>query len=315
MSDLGISAASAAELLMMRQWASDEGWDPGLSDMLAFCAADPSGFLVGRVDGAPIACCSGVRYGRDYGFLGFYISRPEVRGQGFGIALWQAVMAHLAERTVGLDGVVDQQDNYRKSGFKHAFNHIRYSGTPPAGFAGAGGAGGGGRGGDRIASGGEVTPSVTSPGSRRSGGPAGVVLVDGRAVPFRQLADYDRRFFPAEREAFLSLWVSLPGHRSVAALQDGELVGFGVRRPTDSGTRIGPLYSSSEGVAEAVLGGLLEPGEEVAIDVPDVNAAGIKLVEGLGLSPSFECARMYAGGPPPYVDQAGIFGTTTLELG
>jgi ribosomal protein S18 acetylase RimI-like enzyme len=205
-----------------------------------------------------------------------------VRGQGFGIALWQAVMAHLAERTVGLDGVVDQQDNYRKSGFQHALNHVRYSGTPAGGSGSA---------------------------------PAGVELVDGRSVPFRQLADYDRRFFPAERDAFLSLWVGLPGHRSVAALKDGELVGFGVRRPTDSGTRIGPLYSSSEGVAEAVLARLLEAGGEVAVDVPDVNAAAVKLVERFGLEPTFECARMYAGGPAPEVDQAGIFATTTLELG
>jgi hypothetical protein len=140
-------------------------------------------------------------------------------------------------------------------------------------------------------------------------------LVDGRAVPFRQVADYDRRFFPAERDAFLSLWVNLPEHRSVAALQDGELVGFGVLRPTNSGTRIGPLYSSSEGVAEAVLAKLLVPGEEVAIDVPDVNAPAVRLAERLGLSPTFECARMYAGGPPPTVDQPGIFATTTLELG
>ncbi|MFI5708328.1 hypothetical protein [Kribbella sp. NPDC051620] len=129
------------------------------------------------------------------------------------------------------------------------------------------------------------------------------------------MADYDRRFFPAEREGFLALWLSLPGHRSVAALDDGELVGFGVRRPTDSGTRIGPFYSASEGVAEAVLAGLVEPGEEVALDVPDVNAPAIKLAERLGLTPTFECARMYAGGPPPYVDQPGIFATTTLELG
>jgi hypothetical protein len=134
-------------------------------------------------------------------------------------------------------------------------------------------------------------------------------------VPFRQLADYDRRFFPAERDAFLSLWVNLPGHRSVAALKDGELAGFGVLRPTDTGTRIGPLYASSDSIAEAVVSGLTAPGEEVAIDVPDVNAPAIKLAERLGLTPTFECARMYAGGPPPTVDQAGIFATTTLELG
>lgn len=280
MSDLGISAGSVADLHTMRRWAADEGWDPGRSDVLAFGASDPDGFLVGRLDGEPIACCSGVRYGKGYGFLGFYIARPEVRGQGYGIQLWNAVMEHLGGRTVGLDGVVDQQDNYRKSGFQRVLNHVRYSGLPTSAEA-----------------------------------PGGVELVDGRAVPFRQLADYDRRFFPAERDAFLSLWVNLPEHRSLVAMEDGRVVGFGVVRPTDTGSRVGPLYAASEEIAEAVLSGLVVPGQEVAIDVPDVNAPAVKLAERFGLSPTFECARMYAGGPPPEVDQTGIFATTTLELG
>ncbi|HET6292701.1 MAG TPA: GNAT family N-acetyltransferase [Kribbella sp.] len=280
MSELEILAASAADLLTMRRWAADEGWDPGRSDVLAFGAADPSGFLVGRLNGEPIACCSGVRYGTDYGFLGFYIARPEVRGHGYGIQLWNAVMDHLVGRTVGLDGVVDQQENYQKSGFQRALNHVRYSGVPAVGET-----------------------------------PGGVELVDARSVPFRQLAEYDRRFFPAERDAFLSLWVNLPGHRSLVAIQDGRLAGFGVLRPTDSGSRVGPLYAASDEIASAVLAGLVGPGEEVAIDVPDVNAPAVRLAERFGLVPTFECARMYAGGPAPDVDQAGIFATTTLELG
>lgn len=278
MSDLGITTANAEDLLTMRQWAAEEGWDPGQSDVLAFGAADPSGFLFGRLDGEPIACCSGVRYGTDFGFLGFYLARPEVRGQGYGIQLWRAVMEHLAGRTIGLDGVVEQQDNYRKSGFRRVHNHVRYSGVPV----------------------GEA--------------PTGVELVDARTVPFRQLADYDRRFFPAERDAFLSLWVNLPTHRSLVAIQDGQLAGFGVLRPAESSSRIGPLYASSDGIAAALLEGLVRPGEQVAIDVPDVNAPAVKLVERLGLVPTFEGARMYAG-PAPVVDQPGIFATTTLELG
>lgn len=263
----------------MRHWASDEGWDPGRSDLLAFGAADPSGFLVGRLDGEPIACCSGVRYGSDYGFLGFYIARPELRGQGYGIQLWNAVIEQLAGRVVGLDGVVDQQGNYRKSGFERVLNHIRYSGIPMRHAA------------------------------------TGVELIDARSVPFGELADYDRRFFPAERDAFLSLWVNLPGHRSLAALKDGKLAGFGVLRPTDSGSRVGPLYAASDEIAAGLLSGLVTPGQEVALDVPDVNAPAVKLARRFGLSPTFECARMYAGGPAPEVDQAGIFATTTLELG
>jgi hypothetical protein len=78
--------------------------------------------------------------------------------------------------------------------------------------------------------------------------------------------------------------------------------------------RIGPLYAASDRVAEALISGLAEPGMAVAIDVPDVNRPAIKLMESLGFEPTFECARMYAG-PAPEIDQDGIFGTTTLELG
>ena len=65
-----------------------------------------------------------------FAFLGFYIVRPELRGRGFGLRLWQAGLAHAGSRAVGLDGVVAQQDNYRKSGFKLAYRSIRYGGVP-----------------------------------------------------------------------------------------------------------------------------------------------------------------------------------------
>ena len=276
-----ISTASTAEMAKFKEWAGDEGWNPGQSDILAFAAADPSGFFLGRLNGEPVASVSGVRYGAEFGFLGFYIARPSVRGQGYGIQLWQAAMDHLAGLNVGLDGVVDQQENYRKSGFRRALNHVRYEGVPA----------------------GEVAPGD-------------ITLVDGRSVPFGQLAAYDRRFFPAERDAFLSLWVSLPEHTSLAAVRDGELQGFAVLRPAQSGSRIGPLYAASDEVALALVNGLsaTTPGLPVAVDVPDVNTAAVKLVDGLGLKPTFECARMYTG-PIPDIDQFGIYGNTTLELG
>ena len=73
-----------------------------------------------------------VKYGQGFGFLGFYIARPEIRGKGYGIRVWRAGMARLQGRNVGLDGVVAQQDNYRKSGFRLAWNNIRHEGAPPA---------------------------------------------------------------------------------------------------------------------------------------------------------------------------------------
>lgn len=52
----------------------------------------------------------------------------------------------------------------------------------------------------------------------------------------------------------------------------------------------------------------------VAIDVPDINPAAVRLAEQLGLAPSFDTARMYAG-PVPETDRAGLYGITSLELG
>jgi GNAT superfamily N-acetyltransferase len=281
MAHFDIATASAGELPAFRQWAHDERWNPGRSDEIPFHAADPRGFFLGRLNGKPVASAAGVRYGTDYGFLGLYIARPQVRGQGYGIQLWRAAMAHLAGRNVGLDGVVEQQDNYRKSGFRRTWNHIRYEGVPP-----------------------------------REEPARDLTLVDGRTIPFSRLAAYDRRFFPAERDAFLSLWVSLPGHTSLAALQDGRLKGFAVMRPAQSGSRIGPLHASSQDIASALLTGLsaTTPGLPVALDIPDVNPASVKLAQRLGLTPTFECARMYTG-PTPDIDIPGIFATTTLELG
>ncbi|MDT0380470.1 GNAT family N-acetyltransferase [Streptomyces sp. DSM 42041] len=276
-----IGTASAEETAVFREWAHAEGWNPGHSDALALRAADPRGFLVGRLDGRPVSLVSAVRYGTGHGFLGFYLTRPDQRGRGHGSRLWQAAVHRLAGRNVGLDGVVAQQENYRRSGFRRAWTHLRYEGAPPA------------------------------------DAPAGVTLVDGRTVPFGRLADLDRRFFPAPRDAFLALWTSLPGHRALATVRDGRLDGFAVARPAEHGTRIGPLYADSPETALALLVGVTAgapPGDPVVLDVPDVNPRAVRLAEDLGLRPTFACARMYTG-PVPELDTDCLYATTTLELG
>lgn len=214
-----IRAMSAAEFELAVEWAAREGWNPGLNDALAFRVADPAGFLVGLKGGVPVASISVVRYGTDFGFLGFYIATPEARGQGLGYRLWQAGMAHLHGRNVGLDGVPAQQANYRKSGFTLAWRNIRFGGAAHAG---------------RI-----VAP--------------GLALVDARSLPFAQLAEYDRRFFPAPRDAFLVAWIGMTGHRALAATCGGNIVGLGVIRPCREGHKIGPLYADRRETAEALF--------------------------------------------------------------
>lgn len=277
-----INVASVDDVARMAEWAADEGWNPGNTDALAFHAADPGAFLIGRLEGRPVACISVVKYGTGFGFLGFYIARPEARGKGYGIKIWDAGMARLKGRNVGLDGVVAQQHNYKKSGFRSAWNNIRHEGPPPP----------------------DAKP------------PAGVTLVDARAVPFDQLAAYDRRFFPEARDHFLAPWIGLPERAGLVAMKDGTVQGLAVIRTCRAASRIGPLYAASPDIAAALVGALAARtgATSVAIDIPDRNKAAVKLAEQIGLKPAFETARMYTG-PDPAVEYAGLFGVTSLELG
>ncbi|MCL7375261.1 GNAT family N-acetyltransferase [Streptomyces sp. 35G-GA-8] len=276
-----IVTANADYVEQLGIWADEEGWNPGKSDRHSFFPTDPGGFIFGRLNGEAVASVSAVRYGTGFGFIGFYIARPAVRGQGYGIQVWRAAMARLNGRNVGLDGVVDQQENYRKSGFRKAWNNVRYEGVPAA-----------------------------------IGIPDDITLIDARKVSFDHIAAYDRRFFPAERDAFLASWIGLPDRTSLAAVHDGELRGFGAIRPCSGASRVGPLYASSPGIAAALLSGLAAtvPGKPVAIDIPDINAPSVRLAEELGLAPSFEAARMYTG-PVPEIDLPGMYAVTSLELG
>ncbi len=271
--------ASVAELRMMTEWAAEEGWNPGDDDRVAFAAADPFGFLVGRVDGTPVSCVSVVRYGDGFGFLGFYITRAPWRGQGYGLQTWQAGMARMRGRNVGLDGVVEQQANYRKSGFRPVWKNLRYEGIPASGAQ-------------------DVT---------------GIVFTDALTLPLELLHRYDRRFFPADRRAFLAGWLALPGRVAIAALKDGALAGLGVVRPCRAASRVGPLYAQTPEIAAALLM-RLSAGEPIALDVPDVNPHANPMAEELGLKPAFESARMYTGSTPQ-VDTAAFYGVTSLELG
>lgn len=128
-----IGPARPGEWTQIVRWAAAEGWNPGRHDAEHFLTQDSPGFLLGREDGEVVSAISVVNYSPDYAFLGFYLVRPDRRGQGLGIATWKAGMAHAAGRSVGLDGVPDQQDNYRRSGFMPAYTTVRYSGVPDTG--------------------------------------------------------------------------------------------------------------------------------------------------------------------------------------
>src|SRR3989338_5198019 len=110
------------------QWAANEGWNPGLYDADSFYSVDPNGFFMGFLGDKPVSTISAVSYDKNFGFIGFYIVKPEFRGKGFGIKTWKKAMSYLKTQNIGLDGVVAQQGNYKKSGFKPAYRNVRFQG-------------------------------------------------------------------------------------------------------------------------------------------------------------------------------------------
>ncbi|UWQ27395.1 GNAT family N-acetyltransferase [Leisingera sp. M523] len=277
-----IRALSGAEIQIAVDWAAREGWNPGHQDAACFGAVDSEGFWGGFLDGQMIACISVVNYGQAFAFLGFYIVASQHRGQGYGYALWQKALEHAGSRVVGLDGVVDQQENYRRSGFELAYRNIRFGGVLSGGLA--------------VSQEYEVTP-LTEPGA--------------------ELEALDARVFPAPRRGFWQHWLGAEGHVSCAAHQHGGLAAFGTLRPCASGCKIGPLVATSRPAAEAVLARLLHElpeGQEVFLDVPEPHAAAVDLARSLGLAPVFETARMYRG-TAPQLETDLIYGVTSFELG
>lgn len=281
MSGLRIRTMTRDELELGIGWAAAEGWNPGLHDADRFHAADPDGFFVGLLDDQPIGMISAVKYGRGFGFVGLYLVRPEYRGRGHGLALWQAAMRRLAGRLVGLDGVVAQQPNYRRSGFVLAYNNVRCEGVP-----------------------------------RRCTEPdPDIVPVEQR--PWSEVLRYDADFFPDERSSFLRRWVGQSDGCALGVMRAGRLAGYGVIRPCRVGCKLGPLCADDAGLADRLLRALAARAPEAArlqLDTPAVNAGAVALAAAHGMAPVFETARMYNGAAPALALDR-LYGVTSFELG
>lgn len=279
--EMRIVVASRAQLDLAVSWAAEEGWNPGLHDADAFHAQDPEGFFLGYLGDDPVASVSSVAYEGGYGFMGFYIVRPGLRHHGFGMALYLHARARLEGRNVGLDGVLEQEANYRKTGY--VTDHLN---ARQAGIAARSGA-------------------VDS------------TLVPAGSVPFDALVAYDRRVFGFPRERFLRPWIDRPGTVALASVERGEVRGYGVLRPCVRGWKFGPLFSDGPERAEALARALIDAipeGAEYFLDTPECNAPAMELARKLGLSTVFQTARMYSGGRPA-CDLESWYGVTTFELG
>jgi GNAT superfamily N-acetyltransferase len=273
-----IDRATLDDMQFFLALAKNEGWNPGLCDAKPFNSTDPNGFFIERLDDRPIGCISAVAFNDSYGFMGLYIVAPEFRGKDYGIALWKHAITYLGNRTIGLDGVVAQQENYKKSGFQFYYNNIRFEG--------------------------------------KLKGKSNEDLVPISAVPIEALLEYDTAVCGFNRFKFLQHWVVMPNSYGFAKVVDGKVNCYGVIRKCETGYKIGPLFADNFDVANQIFLTLVEKcdGGVFVIDIAEPNKEGLNLVTEHHLVKTFETARMYKG-PPPKQELSKIFGVTCLELG
>ena len=273
------------ELDIVVEWAASEGWNPGLHDADIYWAAGPDGFLAAEVDGELVGSGSMVSYGGAYGFIGFFIVKPEWRHASIGFPhLAQALLAEARRRlqpgaAVGIDGVFAAQQAYARYGFAFSHRNLRMEGIGQ--------------------------PAV----------PAGN-LSELSMVPFDQIEAYDRRCFGFARRAFLERWIAPEAGLALGAVRDGQLCGYGVVRQCRRGYKIGPLFADDAQTADDLYRALSDRAcrEPVVIDVPENNPAAMALAGKYALKEVFGCARMYLG-PAPATPWANTYGVTTFELG
>ncbi|MEM8554569.1 MAG: GNAT family N-acetyltransferase [Pseudomonadota bacterium] len=269
--------ATLDEVALALEWAAAEGWNPGLDDAAAFHAVDPDGFFVAKDGDSPVAAISVVNHSDDFAFLGLYLCLPSHRGRGIGYAIWNHALANAGNRVVGLDGVPDQQDNYRKSGFVLTGQTTRFVG------------------------------------SVQGAASAHVRAAQPEDIP--TLSAMEARASAWNKPRYQSLWLTDTETRRTLVHTSGDTIdGFVTVRRCQAENKIGPLVAGNDQVSLDLLRGAADvfPGD-LSVDVPGTALGLVQLCQNLGLKPGFETARMYRG--TPRLSDAPFYAVSTLELG
>ncbi|KAI1316827.1 hypothetical protein EDD11_009405 [Mortierella claussenii] len=359
---LASKGAAATDLILERctqqqafetfyTWSLQEHWNPStkgndIKDL--YYKADPEGFFFGRIPVASpnhrlhhlhahqdknqeseedeiVSIVSAVRYGDEQAWVGFYIVSPHHRGHGYGLQTFQQALKHAGHHrpSVGLDAVMAQVENYKKSGFTQiGWQDERRHGSVKEllehhehGLA------------KQIAH--NEIP--------------GLVLLSDPQVDLDQLPGIEERFSGLKRSEFVKNWAKFHAEHSeqhcfgVAVLStDGAkdaksgkaiVLGYGCVRPAVNSYRVGPLYATTPEIAKQLLVKLAVEVEladkqqmlhhvplQFDVDVPNSNEEAIKIFNAWGWNDTFPSLRMWKGKVPAH-NVNGIFGVCTLELG
>lgn len=287
MTKIIIRQAEQKELKMIMSWAAREGWNPGKYDFISYFSLGANAYLLLCLDDKPVGSISLVQYSKEFAFIGLFIIDPAYRLQGWGKTLWNEALKRLEFcSSIGLYAVPAQVSRYRASDFKDSHSNRRWS---------------------------KNSPLKTEDTSH---------LINTAKNPylmFSKLCEYDRSVFKHSREKLLQSMLSLPQTCAFVSFNEsGEVNGYGVVRPCESGFRIGPLYADDIESAQVLCRVLLAkvPGEKIILDSPVTNRFGITFAEYFGLEhvSSADTVAMFKGNQPESKEER-CYGLASLEIG
>jgi GNAT superfamily N-acetyltransferase len=282
------------------EWADNLSWNPGLLDMDSYYNSDPHGFFLGLVDDRPVAMISGVKHGKDFGYIGFYIvNNPDDRRKGYGLAIFHHALKYLLsdnpDRNIGLSGVPEQQENYKKAGFRLYYSCTRY-----------------------IAPGAKNDSEAAN--SKLQLFTPEASILSASQVDFNDLLAYDQIHFGYDRSSFLKEWINMKEMKAfVMNHNDGNgIIGFiGIRPSSKETYHVGPLFADNETIAEDLLcyiRSLVPSTLSILIDVPDINESAISLMNKYGFSVGCSLGKMYTK-ELPNIPLNHVYSETSAELG
>ena len=288
-----IRPALLIDIPLINDWARCEGFAPGKGDIGIYRQTDRQGIWIGCLGEIPVGCIAGIRYNNAYGFIGLYIVRPDQRGHGYGLRLWQQALNHLnGVKCIGLEAAENRINDYANWGFKPASTTTRWQLEVNS-----------------------ATKQITT--SRM---PVRLKMIHGDDIPEPKIQTYDADRELNPRPHFLSDWLHHPaGHVTALIDMKQNCHGFARIRPCllkkQAGWRIDPLLADSPELAELLIIELLQGRQGlVIIDTPGGNKLAPPLLQKLGFTPAGRTLRMYRGTMPSRKLEK-VFGLACLELG
>lgn len=259
-----------------------EGWGYVEEDFVMILEMEPRGCFVAHAQDEKVGMLTTINYGRT-AWIGNVVVKSERRNQNIGSELVSHAVDYLRSESVdsiGLYSYLDAISFYEAIGFEQSFRVGRFSGS-----------------------------------GRKSAG-SGTRKFVMEALP--AMVSLDQKYFPGDRTRLLSMIAKNdPGLMFWAG--NGEVRGYIAGSCSQKACEIGPWICDPESpdLAESLLLDCLSAlgDKEKSLAVPMENGPAVEMVNENGLTKEFEVVAMFFETDKSFMDQDGIFGVGSLEMG